>query len=62
MRWTDDNDYSVLGPDGKPLGWGETKEEAIDNARAMLTERRRKADGVVPAKVCGPRGEPITAT
>jgi hypothetical protein len=51
VRWADDGDYSVLAADGKPLGWGETESDAVDSARCYLTERRRKADGVVPARV-----------
>lgn len=49
VRWKDDGDYSVLDANGDPLGWGETKEEALNHARSILTERRRIADGI-PAK------------
>ena len=51
-HWTEDNDYSVLDQNNKPLGWGETPDEAISQARYILTKRRREHDGVIPAKVC----------
>lgn len=51
VRWSD-GDYSIVDQAGKPLGWGETEEEAISNAQYILTNRRRDRDGVVPAKVC----------
>lgn len=52
VRWTADDTFSVLGPDGKPLGHGDTKEDALSDARRIMTDRRRKADGIIPARVC----------
>lgn len=52
VRWTDDSSYSVRDSAGGYLGYGDTKAEALDAARCLLTDRRRKRDGVVPAKVC----------
>lgn len=57
VQWTDDLDFSVLDAQGKPLGWGEDAEEAMRAAVHFLTNRQRKLDGVVPAKVCGPRAK-----
>lgn len=61
-RWKEDDgedSFSVLDANGKPLGWGETKEDAIHQAQYVLTCRQRQRDGVVPAKVCDERGAPI---
>ena len=51
-RWLEDGSYSVFGPDGKPIGSGDTKEEAIACARLMLTDRRRVTDNVRSKRVC----------
>ncbi len=52
VRWIADDDYSVLDDQDRPLGSGDSPDEAIAEARLVLTERRRKTDGVIPAKVC----------
>jgi hypothetical protein len=52
-RWRDDNDYSILDANGKPLGWGDSILDAVTSARIILTDRRRQRDGIIPAKVCG---------
>lgn len=55
MRYTDPDgfiSYSVHNASGKPIGYGDDKADAIWSARYLLTDRRRAADGIVPAKVC----------
>lgn len=50
VQWLDDNSYSVLDASGKPLGWGDTADDAFQDARCILTNRRRECDGVIPFK------------
>lgn len=51
VQWTDDKTYSVLDATDKPLGWGETAEDAFEEARCVLTNRRRERDGITPARI-----------
>lgn len=52
IYWLEDQDYSVLTPEGDFLGWGETPEEALSSARNLMTHRARVRDGIIPARVC----------
>lgn len=51
VQWRDDGTWSVLDANDRPIGWGETEDDAILLARCELTDRRRKRDGVIPARV-----------
>ncbi len=53
VQWRDeDNSFSVLDATDSPIGWGETAEDAMWDARCHLTNVRRERDGVKPARVC----------
>lgn len=60
VRWTDDDTFSVQDANGNNLGWGETKEDALQDARMRLTDRRRKTDGITPACYCQQLGMDCT--
>ncbi len=51
VQWQDDRTFTVRDGSGKPLGWGETAEDAWQDARINLTVRRRERDGITPARV-----------